>query len=443
MNKFKFGFAISKIDEEEQMVYGYASTPDLDSQGEIIKLSAIKKALPGYLQFPTIREMHQAKAVGVTKEAKVDEKGLYIGAKVVDKAAWELVKEGVYKAFSIGGDVVKRVGHVISELELIEISLVDVPANKAAVIEVWKRGEISKDAETAYSMANLMITIKEIIYYYEYLGKDTKKLKKVLEIVKQILVQEASEPENEGGGMTVEDARQAKTLKYLESITFKEGSMEEALRKGVILGMKSTVTKAEDQDDPKTDETVKEEETEETVETETEETTEEGEAGSEDAKEGEETEETTTDDSNKEDDQKETKDDPTLTKIQEAENKLSELAPKVEKSENPTLAKSIDTLAGSFSKMVDVLTDINKRVAELEKTPAAPKSRSAVVFKSEDKTKEEKSDSSANDATVKVKKARLAELEKEYDTLGANEFAKRGLSLEATQIKNELAQLGA
>lgn len=130
---------LQKIDEDERMVYGYASTPDLDSDGEVIKLSAIKKALPEYLKFPTIREMHQPRPAGTTKQTSVDDKGLYIGAKIVADEAWKLVKEGVYKGFSIGGNVLNRAGNIIKEIELVEISLVDVPANKKATIELWKR----------------------------------------------------------------------------------------------------------------------------------------------------------------------------------------------------------------------------------------------------------------------------------------------------------------
>lgn len=129
---------ISKLDEELRMVYGYASTPDLDSHGERITVEALEQALPGYMQFANIREMHQPSAVGKTKQAHVDEGGMYIQAKIVDDVAWAKVKEGVYSAFSIGGFVNKRKGETITDLELVEISLVDRPANPNARIDIWK-----------------------------------------------------------------------------------------------------------------------------------------------------------------------------------------------------------------------------------------------------------------------------------------------------------------
>lgn len=130
---------IKKIDDDERMVYGWASTGDLDKDGEIIEPAAFEKSLPDYLKFPTIREMHQPKPIGITKETRMEkDRGLFIAAKIVDSEAWMKVKEGVYRAFSIGGRVKNRIDNVIKELELIEISLVDVPANPAAVITLFK-----------------------------------------------------------------------------------------------------------------------------------------------------------------------------------------------------------------------------------------------------------------------------------------------------------------
>ncbi len=132
---------ITKIDRERRMVFGYASTEALDSQGEVVRKEAIEAALPDYMRFANIREMHQPSAVGVAKEAAIDDKGLYLAARIVDEEAWNKVTEGVYKGFSIGGRVTDRdraQKHVITGVELMEISLVDRPANPEAVIELYK-----------------------------------------------------------------------------------------------------------------------------------------------------------------------------------------------------------------------------------------------------------------------------------------------------------------
>src|SRR3990167_3618806 len=148
MNDFRRFIEFTKKDEEKKTVSGYASSEALDSQGEIVEKDAIERALPGYLgefdqeknryKLGGLREMHQMSAVGKTMKAKVDDKGLWIEGKVVDKDAWEKVKEGVYAGFSIGGKIIKQVGNRIKDLKLSEISLVDRPANPDAVFAMVK-----------------------------------------------------------------------------------------------------------------------------------------------------------------------------------------------------------------------------------------------------------------------------------------------------------------
>ncbi|MBV9861894.1 MAG: HK97 family phage prohead protease [Alphaproteobacteria bacterium] len=140
----RFYAPIAKLDAEQRTVWGYASTEAKDEQGEIVTREALAAALDDYMRFANIREMHQPSAVGVAIETALDEKGLYVAAKVVDGQAWAKVESGVYKGFSIGGRVTARHPadrNVITALVLNEISLVDRPANPEAVFDCWKRSE--------------------------------------------------------------------------------------------------------------------------------------------------------------------------------------------------------------------------------------------------------------------------------------------------------------
>jgi hypothetical protein len=139
MQTIQFWVPLNKVDAEKRLVYGYASTPTLDLQGERVSLEAVKRALPDYMQWRNIREMHQMSAVGVTESADVDKKGLYVVGRIVDDEAWNKVKEGVYKGFSIGGQRLGKNGEEITELLLTEISLVDRPANPECRLELYKR----------------------------------------------------------------------------------------------------------------------------------------------------------------------------------------------------------------------------------------------------------------------------------------------------------------
>jgi phage head maturation protease len=149
MHEMKLYLPLAKVDREQRMVYGYASTEALDSQGEVVRRQALAAALPEYMRFANIREMHQPSAVGIAKEAAIDEKGLWLGAKVVDDDAWKKVVEGVYKGFSIGGFVTARDPRdpqAITGIDLAEISLVDRPANPDAVFAVYKSARAEREA---------------------------------------------------------------------------------------------------------------------------------------------------------------------------------------------------------------------------------------------------------------------------------------------------------
>jgi phage head maturation protease len=173
-----------KVDAEQRMVYGYASTEALDSDGERVMKAAIEDALPDYLKYSNIREMHKNSAVGIAKDVAVDEKGLYIAAKVVDDQAWEKVKEGVYKGFSIGGKTLAKDGNVITKLRLSEISIVDRPANPDAVFDVWKAADSkptrsAEDDKAIDSLASLIdskqVSIGDVLAAAQKLAKKDDK----------------------------------------------------------------------------------------------------------------------------------------------------------------------------------------------------------------------------------------------------------------------------
>jgi hypothetical protein len=137
--------AIEKVEAQSDgtvRVYGIASSEAVDEQGEIVRAEAMRVAIPGYMHFPALREMHQLSAAGTTLEAEVGEDGTTrIVAHVVDPIAVAKVKNQVYRGFSIGGRVTQRDptdSKIITGLVLNEISLVDRPANPAAIFDCWK-----------------------------------------------------------------------------------------------------------------------------------------------------------------------------------------------------------------------------------------------------------------------------------------------------------------
>jgi hypothetical protein len=156
-NDLSFFATITKIDEEKRMVYGTATTESVDHQDEVVDWEGTKNAIPEFLKWRNLREMHQDKAAGTIPEVNIDDvnKKLEIGAHVVDDSAWKKVKEGVYKGFSIGGkskskikEIDKKLGKSVTRIKeyiLSEISLVDRPANPECTFSMMKRDDSAGD----------------------------------------------------------------------------------------------------------------------------------------------------------------------------------------------------------------------------------------------------------------------------------------------------------
>lgn len=138
--------------------YGYAAVFEiLDSQGDIIKRGAVSKNKNNFSSNVRLLWQHDYKQpIGVIKLMKEDSYGLYIGAHLVTEVAkaneaYILLKHGAINGLSIGYRAIshhtdKRTGiRSITEIELLEISLVTFPANKFAKIANVKREKSTKE----------------------------------------------------------------------------------------------------------------------------------------------------------------------------------------------------------------------------------------------------------------------------------------------------------
>lgn len=149
MKDITFTLPISKVDEEQRMVYGIATTEQLDKQNEIVDYEASKRAFSSWVG--NIREMHKPdSAVGKAIDIQYDDDkkqvmiGAYISKSPDGESAWTKIKENILTGFSIGGKVFKTTEETvksdsgdiaakrIADYELSETSLVDNPANPEA-----------------------------------------------------------------------------------------------------------------------------------------------------------------------------------------------------------------------------------------------------------------------------------------------------------------------
>lgn len=119
---------ILKADDEQRMVYGWASVvtekgePVIDRQGDVIEPDTLVKAVNNFMEHVRVgKAMHTGDQVGVvvhsmpiTKEIgealgiHSDREGWVVAYKVYDDSVWNMVKSGELAAFSIGGRAVKE-----------------------------------------------------------------------------------------------------------------------------------------------------------------------------------------------------------------------------------------------------------------------------------------------------------------------------------------------
>lgn len=128
MTKTDIEGKILKADEEQRMVWGWASVvtekgePVVDRQGDVIEPETLVKAVNKFMEHVRVgKQMHNGDQIGVvvhsmpiTKEIgdslgiQSDREGWIVAFKVYDDDVWSKVKSGELAAFSIGGRAVKE-----------------------------------------------------------------------------------------------------------------------------------------------------------------------------------------------------------------------------------------------------------------------------------------------------------------------------------------------
>lgn len=153
-DNLRLSMPFSKVDKERRIVSGFATLDNVDRQNDIVTTDASLKAFAKFRG--NIREMHQPISVGkmvnfkeekyFDPETKKFYSGVYVSAYISKGAqdTWEKVVDGTLSGFSIGGrmnkyddaydDKADKTIRIIKDYDLIELSLVDNPANQFANI---------------------------------------------------------------------------------------------------------------------------------------------------------------------------------------------------------------------------------------------------------------------------------------------------------------------
>jgi len=139
-------FALKEEGDNNVYIEGYASTVDVDRHGDVVPTSVWEKGMANYLKNPIILAYHDhSNPIGRMVSHKTDIKGLWVKARISTAAKqFQLIKDGILTAFSIGFRVLDAEYNsaaevfLIKELELVEISVVSVPANQNTVFDLSK-----------------------------------------------------------------------------------------------------------------------------------------------------------------------------------------------------------------------------------------------------------------------------------------------------------------
>ncbi len=149
-NAINLSVPFTKVNREKRTVSGFATLDNLDQTGDVVTQEASMKAFESFRG--NLREMHQPLAVGKVASFRPETfydpttkefyNGVYVDAYISKGAqdTWEKVLDGTLTGFSIGGKIIESDNEVnkstgasvrfIKEYALVELSIVDSPANE-------------------------------------------------------------------------------------------------------------------------------------------------------------------------------------------------------------------------------------------------------------------------------------------------------------------------
>jgi len=159
--EISYGFGLDeervREDGDSLTISGLASNFDLDREGDRMARSAFDRGLQRYLtENPILLYSHRpSMPMGMVTKAFVDEAGLHVEARLPKPEAgteaanvWRLVKQGIVRAFSVGGlfkrSVVAGV-KTITDVDLREISIAPLGVVSGALFSV-QAGKAFADA---------------------------------------------------------------------------------------------------------------------------------------------------------------------------------------------------------------------------------------------------------------------------------------------------------
>ena len=149
--------ASSSKKDKNLKIAGYANTTAKDRAGDIVTANAWAKGVDNFRRNPVLLYQHKHDCpIGKVNKITVDKKGIFVEAAVSEAAESNhgiqtLIKDGALKSFSVGFKVKDgkynrdEDSMYITDVELLEISVVSVPCNQDSLFSVRKSFETDDD----------------------------------------------------------------------------------------------------------------------------------------------------------------------------------------------------------------------------------------------------------------------------------------------------------
>jgi HK97 family phage prohead protease/HK97 family phage major capsid protein len=231
-------FTIKSDASGDTSVYieGYASTTDVDRHGDVVPSSVWEKGIQNYLKNPVVLAFHDhGQPIGRVTQYKADSKGLWIKAKISSAAKqYQLIKDGVLSAFSIGFRVMDAEYNsaaevfLIKELELVEISVVSVPANQNSLFELSKAFDSPEEYKSFKEQFAVNKQSAKGLDQGSAQSNNTKEWKMNPEEIKQLVAEAAKAAAD--ALVQEQRAQQQKALKEAEEKAVFEAKVKEAVQ---------------------------------------------------------------------------------------------------------------------------------------------------------------------------------------------------------------------
>lgn len=157
---------VKSVDDDKRIIRGVATTPEPDRVGDVVVSTGVKFKNP----MPLLWQHEHDKPVGTVKFDKPTESGITFEAQLADiqepgtlkdrvDEAWQSVKAGLVRAVSIGFrildgeyEVMKTGGLRFLKTEVMELSLVTIPANASATITQIKSIDTKQRAASGLTL---------------------------------------------------------------------------------------------------------------------------------------------------------------------------------------------------------------------------------------------------------------------------------------------------